>query len=1138
MRRAPRPGRFERVALCKFWARGACEGCAYRHSFANGEERAWAAAWKPPENENHGGEKHAARHAVFGKWIAETFPAGVTKILDVAGGNGGLAWELQVVYGFEATTLDARILKPWCRRRRKILRKCQTAAPEKIQGMFGDEVILATEPDLVVGLHPDEATEAIVDAALKYGLPFAVVPCCVFAELFPARRGVSSYSKFCDYLQAKDPRHIKVDLLNIDGKRKVLYRLPGTYPPVPDLSLALPRDPAYRPHTAEEIRAVAAKVADVQLRSGQLSSYKALALMRSTWPLGAARDADKAPSRTIGLYRIIGNPLPPRHDVHQLHDNLRYLLEKEPALRRARKVFVLNRLNASLEKEVRRIVASYGHDALTIPFDLDEYRPHQMEDTYGLRPDDWGDLMHPKFNQMNANLYLMNNNGARNAALRHGIRNGWRWTMPFDGNCFFTTEQWEEVLDELDAGERRGAKYAAVPMVRTRVIDHQTDDEAPPGLSASAGPGEHQIAFHASAGLRFDPTVPYGHRPKVSMLWKLGIPGAWDAWNHDTVFRAEGACYYLGAERKVKAPSICSRTLPALDDAASKDTFASRAVVYRLPDSWPHAASSRGSSATKFSAAAAAANATASGESYDDKKKRRGLRDEAIMHKISETDTRSPPAAAGAREFVKPVFFNVFSMEAMRRECLVHKAERGERVSRWRPVRPERGVVDQHHCAQMDALARLADWKLKNRPMAVVDKAAYLRKTQRARGKEAPRAPRNATRHHFQNIGPYDWRLGELPPDVDLKRLQLMPHRRHVKTTTPSSSIFLDETFRREHASEFVKWEGHVRPDGRLWGPGSQAFDRTRAYEMMSNVTMFALAHFYTGHAKYSEKAARLVRTWFLDPATRMEPTMAFAHWSRPSNNMYGVIQLKDLAFALDALALVERSHAWTSTDAAEMRDWCRTYLADLGSSHERAAKTNHGWWFLVQYAAVARCAGAPLAIAPRVRELIRDPAYHREDGVMPHEMTRTRALHNHFFTSYALVLAWRALQNSGDAETSRILATSLESTVRLLNSAVTNATVARMLRLDDSAIFRQRRYRNGALGTLAREYAAPLCQWAFDLHFGETLDMCKRTAPVVPSQDPRLPPLPSVDLEKYYWPPLLPTAPHTGVFPFMNLMW
>lgn len=33
---------------------------------------------------------------------------------------------------------------------------------------------------LVLGLHPDQATDSIVDFAMQYGKPFAVVPCCVF----------------------------------------------------------------------------------------------------------------------------------------------------------------------------------------------------------------------------------------------------------------------------------------------------------------------------------------------------------------------------------------------------------------------------------------------------------------------------------------------------------------------------------------------------------------------------------------------------------------------------------------------------------------------------------------------------------------------------------------------------------------------------------------------------------------------------------------------------------------------------------------------------------------------------------------------------------------------------------------------
>mmetsp|Transcript_12468 Transcript_12468/g.31396 ORF Transcript_12468/g.31396 Transcript_12468/m.31396 type:complete len:392 (+) Transcript_12468:58-1233(+) len=79
---------------------------------------------------------------------------------------------------------------------------------------------------LIVGLHADGATEAIVDAALKYNKPFVVVPCCVFPNFFPMRRliidqkdggppqtiPVRSHEQFCTYLHQKDPRFVMEEL--------------------------------------------------------------------------------------------------------------------------------------------------------------------------------------------------------------------------------------------------------------------------------------------------------------------------------------------------------------------------------------------------------------------------------------------------------------------------------------------------------------------------------------------------------------------------------------------------------------------------------------------------------------------------------------------------------------------------------------------------------------------------------------------------------------------------------------------------------------------------------------------------------------------------------------------------------------
>jgi hypothetical protein len=84
---------------------------------------------------------------------------------------------------------------------------------------------------VLVGMHPDEATDAIFDVAMEHSKPFAVVPCCVFGSSFPHRRlpegggPVQSYEDLVEYLVAKDPT-IQKDFLPFDGKNQVLYRLP------------------------------------------------------------------------------------------------------------------------------------------------------------------------------------------------------------------------------------------------------------------------------------------------------------------------------------------------------------------------------------------------------------------------------------------------------------------------------------------------------------------------------------------------------------------------------------------------------------------------------------------------------------------------------------------------------------------------------------------------------------------------------------------------------------------------------------------------------------------------------------------------------------------------------------------------
>ncbi len=79
----------------------------------------------------------------------------------------------------------------------------------------------------VLGMHPDQAAEHIVDFALSHNIPFALVPCCVYSKQFPKRKLpdgtlVKSYEQLLQHLRSKDKR-IKQEDLPFEGKNIVLW---------------------------------------------------------------------------------------------------------------------------------------------------------------------------------------------------------------------------------------------------------------------------------------------------------------------------------------------------------------------------------------------------------------------------------------------------------------------------------------------------------------------------------------------------------------------------------------------------------------------------------------------------------------------------------------------------------------------------------------------------------------------------------------------------------------------------------------------------------------------------------------------------------------------------------------------------
>ncbi|WP_328441592.1 alginate lyase family protein [Streptomyces sp. NBC_00457] len=196
----------------------------------------------------------------------------------------------------------------------------------------------------------------------------------------------------------------------------------------------------------------------------------------------------------------------------------------------------------------------------------------------------------------------------------------------------------------------------------------------------------------------------------------------------------------------------------------------------------------------------------------------------------------------------------------------------------------------------------------------------------------------------------------------------------------------------------------YVQRDGERNPEVDSGTDRQDVEKVFDSTYDLALAWYYTGRQRYAEKAGRILRTWFLDPATRMNPNLNHAQFipCKYDGRAIGIIDFSQSYTAVvDALAILRTgAPGWTKADRTRMDRWNADFLDWLKNSdfgkQEAAATNNHGTFYDMQLAALAHATGDKQLARKTVREAGSrriDPQI-AADGSQPQELTRTRSWH------------------------------------------------------------------------------------------------------------------------------------------------
>jgi hypothetical protein len=191
----------------------------------------------------------------------------------------------------------------------------------------------------------------------------------------------------------------------------------------------------------------------------------------------------------------------------------------------------------------------------------------------------------------------------------------------------------------------------------------------------------------------------------------------------------------------------------------------------------------------------------------------------------------------------------------------------------------------------------------------------------------------------------------------------------------------------------------YIRRDGQRNPEIDRITDRAELQRLSKTAFSLALAFYFTGRPDYAQHAAQLVRVWFLDPSTKMNPNLNYGQGipGIAAGRAAGIIETRFLPELIDAVTLLQGSPAWTASDDQGLKNWMRAFLKWLQESRlgreEGTRGNNQETWDEVQVTGLALYTGqAEIARAALERSRAAIGREFDPDGRQPRELARTRA--------------------------------------------------------------------------------------------------------------------------------------------------
>jgi len=210
----------------------------------------------------------------------------------------------------------------------------------------------------------------------------------------------------------------------------------------------------------------------------------------------------------------------------------------------------------------------------------------------------------------------------------------------------------------------------------------------------------------------------------------------------------------------------------------------------------------------------------------------------------------------------------------------------------------------------------------------------------------------------------------------------------------------------------------YIRRDGER---NPESVEENNFGALFEAIEVLTFAAYYLENIKYAQKAVDYIRTWYLDPETRMNPDMNYGQ-SIPgvcAGRGIGIIDINsnwrmiESVQLLDAMGrLPEEVNSGLKAWYGNLLDWLLT--SEIGVDEERQ-HNNHGTFYDIQVAVFALFLDRPI-LSERTLSLALERRLKKHvlpDGRQPHELARTNALSYSCMNLFGLMLLGKLAEHS-----------------------------------------------------------------------------------------------------------------------------